>query len=200
MIYICGDSFAVPDPDFGPMWVEIIEQKLGKPVINLAERCASNLVISQQVDKATEADFVIVLFTASTRTQIRRKKRIVPMSWHSLDDSTGLDDNSLILLRAYFQEFFDLDIAISENQCIIEATLQRLVDRGQRFVFDQGGFEHASFGGTGGYFHKYNAWRSEICVWDYCPNRVLRPYYHIVESHIHERIANYYFDLINAAT
>jgi hypothetical protein len=200
MIYICGDSFAVPDPEFGTMWVDILEKKLGQPVVNLAQRCVSNLMISQQVNSITAADFVIVLFTASTRTQIRRKKQIVPVSWHSLDDSTGLDQDNLMLLQAYFRDFFDLDTAIFESQCIIEATLQRLVDRNQQFVFDQGGFQHPSYGGTDQYFAKYDAWRSDLCLWDYCENRVLRPYYHITEPLIHEKIANYYFNLINAAS
>jgi|694.fasta_scaffold65895_5 hypothetical protein len=197
MIAICGDSFAVPDQDYAPMWVDMLEQRLGQPVINLAQRCASNLMISQQVDSVPADSFVIVLFTASTRTQIRRSDAVVPISWHSLDDSTGLDRDTLSVLRSYYQQMFDLELAIYESRCIIESTLQRLMDQGGKFVFDQGGFEHPSYGGTSRYFEKYNAWRSQLCLWDYCVSRSLRPYYHITDSNIHQQIADYYHGLIN---
>ena len=28
MIYVCGDSFAVPDLEYGPCWVDLLQQKL----------------------------------------------------------------------------------------------------------------------------------------------------------------------------
>ena len=63
-IYICGDSFAVSDPEYGPCWVDMLPA-----VINLAQVCATNLLISQQVDRAIEnqAKFIICLCTSSTR-------------------------------------------------------------------------------------------------------------------------------------
>ena len=39
MIYVCGDSFAVPDLEYGPCWVDLLQQKL--PVKTLAQVCAS---------------------------------------------------------------------------------------------------------------------------------------------------------------
>lgn len=196
MIYVCGDSFGVPDPDYGAMWVEMLEQRLGRPVTNLSRVCASNAMIAQQVDRTQDADFVIVLFTASTRSWTRLNGQVIPFSWHSLDHTTPFDSDQLTVLKNYAVEFFDLDLAIYENQCIIESVLQRLVDRGRPFCFDQGGFEHASYGSRVKYFDKYHAWRSKINCWDWAQHRSHRPYYHITDPAVHAEIADYYFERI----
>ena len=49
MIYICGDSFAYPDVEYGPNWADLLGRQL--PVTNLSRVCASNLLIAQQVEK-----------------------------------------------------------------------------------------------------------------------------------------------------
>ena len=93
-------------------------------------------------------------------------------------------------------EFFDLDLAIHRDKLIIEATLQRLVDSGIPFLFDQGGLEHPSYGGVGTYFIKYNEYRSKHCLWDHANTRDLRPYFHIQDQSIHDMIADYYNNFI----
>jgi hypothetical protein len=194
MIYICGDSFACPDVEYGPNWADLLGQQL--PVTNLSGVCASNLLVAQQVDQAIQqaADAIIVLFTASTRGQTQINGSIVPYSMHSLDSTTPFSKKQLEILIAYTEEFFDLDLAIYENQLIIESTLHRLVNSGISFVFDQGGFEHPSYGGQKQYFQEFNQWRSSICLWDYAPNRTHRPYYHINDLAVHQHIANYYYE------
>jgi hypothetical protein len=153
-------------------------------------------MIAQQVDRTQGADFVIVLFTASTRSWTRLNGQVIPFSWHSLDHTTPFDSDQLTVLKNYAVEFFDLDLSIYENQCIIESVLQRLVDRGHPFCFDQGGFEHVSYGSRVKYFDKYQAWRSEINCWDWAQHRNHRPYYHITDPVVHARIADYYFERI----
>jgi hypothetical protein len=191
MIYICGDSFGVSDSEYGPCWVDYLKQH--HDVVNLSQVGASNLLIAQQLDSVTNADFVIVLFTSSTRGQVRRGNRIVPFSLHRLDPTTTLNDHELQILKAHTVEFFDLELAVYQNQLTIEAALQRLVDQKQRFLFDQGGFEHPSFGAVGtNYFAKFNEYRSAYCLWDYALTRNLRPYYHIVDIDTHKMIAEYY--------
>jgi hypothetical protein len=64
------------------------------------------------------------------------------------------------------------------------------------FVWDQGGFEHASMGGQGRYFGEYAHTRSEICLWDFARTREYRPYYHITDPVLHQRIADYYNEWI----
>lgn len=196
MIYICGDSFAVPDPEYGTCWADLVAQRLN--VVNLAQVCASNLVIAQQVDCAIEngAEFVIVLFTASTRSQTRLAGKTVPYSIHSLDHTTPFDQRQLSILKQHTAEFFDLDLAVYQNQLTIEAVLNRLVDSGIGFVFDQGGFEHPSYGGTQQYFLKYAGRRSAWNLWDHSVNRSYRPYYHIVDADIHRCVADYYLEQI----
>ena len=197
MIYICGDSFGVSDPEYGVCWADLLAQHY--PTTNLAQVCASNLMIAQQVDQAIAAkpDFIIVLFTASTRGETQFNGRVTPYSIHSLDATTPFSEFQLKVLRDYTAEFFDIDLAIYRNQCIIESVLHRLENSGIDFLFDQGGFEHRSYGGVGQYFSSYDRWRSAVCLWDYANVRTHRPYYHIQDPERHQMIANYYATAID---
>lgn len=192
-VYVCGDSFCVPDPEYGACWVDYLAEK--RSVTNLAQVAATNLMISMQVDQAIaeRADFVIVQGTACTRNQTRHQGKIVPYSYHTASETTTpFDRNKLNILKNYYVEFFDLELAIYENKCIIENTLHKLVNSGIDFLFDQGGFEHPSFGSTTTYFDQFNCYRSKINLWDYSTTRNYRPYYHIVDDAVHQQVAEYY--------
>lgn len=199
MIYICGDSFGVSDPAYGPCWVDLLAEKVDKPVTNLCRVCASNALVAMQADTITDADFVIVLFTASTRFETRLNGNIVPYSVNSLDYTTPFSRDQLALLKQHTTEFFDLELEIFRNKCIIEATLYNLVSKNIPFMFDQGGFEHVSYGSQGQYFGKFNQFRSKYNLWDYADTRAHRPYYHITDINIHEQISDYYAEQINKA-
>lgn len=192
-IFICGDSFCVSDPEYGPCWVDYVAQQ--RSVTNLAQVAATNLMISMQVDHAiaAAADFIIVQGTACTRSQTRHAEKIIPYSFHTASEiTTPFNSAQLTILKQYYTEFFDLDLAIYENKCIIENTLHKLVGSGIPFLFDQGGFEHASFGSTANYFEKFQQYRSKINLWDFARTRDYRPYYHIVDDNIHQQVAEYY--------
>lgn len=197
MIYICGDSFGVSDLDYGPCWVDLLREQVNQPVVNLSQVCASNLAIAQQVDQTHGADWVIVLFTASTRGETIFDNQLVPYSIHSLNHTTPFNPEQLSILKKYTTEFFNLSLEIYRNQCIIESVLQRLIDRKQQFLFDQGGFEHPSFGGVQTYFEKYSEYRSVINLWNYSQTREYRPYYHIKDVAVHQTVADYYARKIN---
>lgn len=198
MIYICGDSFCVSDPEYGPNWADLLAQRFD--TVNLGQVAATNLLIARQVDQALAAgaEFVIVQGTAVTRDQKRVGNSYQPFSYHTAGpETTPFDHRQLRILREYFTEFFDLDLAVYENQIIIEHTLQKLVDSGRPFRFDQGGFEHPRFGNSHtGYFAKYAAYRSEINLWDYTVSSNYRPYYHITDPGVHARVADYYTEQI----
>lgn len=211
MIYICGDSFCASDPDYPEItpWHEKISNTK-----NLSRVCASNLLISLQVEHAIEeqANFIIVEFTSVTRGEVKFKdqtrkdlydrfydltdpKDSVDLSTYTvltIEDAFALSEEQQNLLKKYNTEFFDLDLAIHRDKLIIEATLQRLVDSGIPFLFDQGGFEHPSYGGVETYFTKYNQYRSKYCLWDYADTRTHRPYYHIQDQLVHDMISEYY--------
>lgn len=197
MIYICGDSFGVSDPNYGPCWVDLLQEKIEKPITNLSRVCASNTLISMQVQSITQADFVIVLFTASTRFETKHNGKIVPYSIKSLNNTTPFNKHQLQILKNYSIEFFDLDLEIFKNKCIIEATLYNLQSKNIPFVFDQGGFEHASYGVKEKYFKNFDKFRSKFNLWDYANVRVHRPYYHITDLNTHKQLADYYAEIIN---
>jgi hypothetical protein len=192
-VYICGDSFCVPDPEYGACWVDHLSEHI--EVINLAKVAATNLMISMQVDYAIKMkpDFIIMQGTACTRNQFKHNGSIVPYSYHTMNTIIDvLGKRKIDLLKEYYVEFFDIEIAVYENQCIVENTLHKLVGSGIPFLFDQGGFEHHSYGTTKKYFQKFNQYRSKINLWDYSITRKYRPYYHIVDPKVHRAVADYY--------
>ena len=194
MIYICGDSFSTPDTDFADGWMTQLSDRL--PVTNLSVVSASNLLISMQVDQAIKfsPDYIILQCTSSTRSEIRRNRELIPFSWlNATCDTTDFTDLQLRIIQQYFTEFFDLDVAIYNNQCIIENTLHRLQKSGIPFCFDQGGFEHPSMGSVRKYFTEYNRYRSNINLWDYTVSRTYRPYYHITDPAVHKKVNDYYY-------
>lgn len=200
-VYICGDSFAVPDLDFGRCWVDLLSDHV--KLVNLSVVCASNLLIAKQVDRAINenANFIICLGTSSIRLETSINGNVVPFSVHSIDNTTPFNTHQQLILKQYVTEFFDLDIAIYKNQCIIENTLQKLIDSNIPFIFDQGGFEHKSFTGSNKlYFQKYQPYISKLNLWDYAPTRTHRPYYHITDSAVHEKVFQYYYKIINDKT
>jgi len=209
-VYICGDSFTVDDQDYKHTpWTKQLD------AVSLGSVCANNQLIALQVEHAIkqQAKFIIVEFTSVTRDIVQytdQKQDNLLDRFYSLteQDNTNKDLTSYTiwstetalaftqeqrdLLDSYNENFFDIDVAIHRDSLIIEATLQRLVDSGIPFKFDQGGFEHPSYGGVGTYFGKFNQYRSELCLWDYADTRTHRPYYHITDQSIHDMIADYY--------
>lgn len=191
-VYICGDSFYCSDQESTIVpWHEQFERT------SLAQVCASNLLISLQVEQAIEkqADFIIVGFTSSLRSELMFNGELVPFSWLSLDETTPFDQTTIDNLKQLFDNI-DLRTEVKRNQLIIEATLQKLVDSNISFSFDQGGFEHKSYGGVGEYFTKYNQYRARVCLWDHADVRTHRPYFHITNQTIHTQIADYYTKII----
>lgn len=201
MIYICSDSFGVSDPDYGHCWTDILAKRFS--IVNLSHIAATNLLIAKQVDRALQARarFVIVQCTAVTRGEKRWGDGYLPFSYHTASPvTTPFDSRQLQILKDYFAEFFDLELAVYQNQITIEHTLQKLVDSGTPFLFDQGGFEHRAFEGAAtGYFDKFFTYRSEINLWDYARTRKYRPYFHITDPAIHQNVADYYTQQISRA-
>lgn len=214
-IYICGDSFTVDDQYYDHIpWTKQLD------AVSLGSVCANNQLIALQVDHAIkqQAKFIIVEFTSVTRDIVQytdKKQDNLLDRFYSLteQDNTDKDLTSYTIwstktalaltqeqrdqLDSYNKNFFDIDVAIHRDSLIIEATLQKLVDSGIPFLFDQGGFEHPSYGGVGTYFTKYNQHRSELCLWDYADTRTHRPYYHITDQTVHNNLAKYYQQCID---
>ena len=188
--YICGDSFSDTDPLYTQIvpWVEQIPGS-----INLALICASNTMISLQVDAAisNNANFIRVNFTSCTRGEFVDNNEIIPYTRiNTVGDQ--LPEEIRTVVDMYTMQVFNLELEIYKNKCLIESVLQRLVDSGIPFSFDQGGFEHPKFGATQTYFAKYNAYRSKYNLWDYGDSKIHRPYFHITKQLVHNEIAEYY--------
>lgn len=209
-VYICGDSFAVADPAYGPMWAERLQDLLGDlaHIVNTSSIAASNTLINVQVTEAVKrADYIIVLGTAVTRAEIA----VAPVN-PDLSLLERFQNNDLVAysilrpyrshltktqqqqVQQYHTEFFDLDLAIHRDHAVISNTLAVIESAGVPYLFDQGGFEHPSFGSKHEYFQQ--AQRSKINLWDWGNTKDERPYYHIQDPEQHQRIAHYYNEQI----
>lgn len=220
-IYICGDSFAYPDPEYGPNWVDLLQQQISHSIINLSCVGASNLAIGIQVQRAIAeyADYIIYLATSSVRNDVAlrysnkmlterytdivandKSKDIISYSTSTLHNAGKfLSANQLDLLTKYHHEFFDLDLAIQQNQFIIEGILSLLKSSDIPFIFDRGGFEHKKYSNRKEqeYFLSYSDHFSAINLWDYVAfPPAYRPYYHITDAKIHQLVADYYTELL----
>lgn len=212
-IYICGDSFCTSDPEYGPSWVDLLQKNLPEhTVISLAEPAASNLYISIQVVAAIDAgaDYIIAAGTSVTRNEVAiadsnqplikrfQAHELVAYSILSIPKHFDFTPEQEQLLKDYRNEFFDLQLAIYRDECIIESTLNRLVKSAIPFHFDRGGFEHPKFGTQQktDYFADYAEHISAVNLWDYPITAARRPYYHIIDLAVHEQVANYYTELI----
>lgn len=209
-VYVCGDSFAVPDPEYGPMWTELLADLLSDQacVVNTSSIAASNTLINIQVSEAVRtADYIIVLGTAVTRAEIAARPADPKLSLLERFQNNSLVAYSILRpyrshltkseqqqVLEYHQRFFDLDLAIHRDQAIISNTLDLIESAGIPYLFDQGGFEHPSFGSNRLYFQQRS--RSKINLWDWGNTRDERPYYHIKSAEQHYLIAEYYNEQI----
>ena len=209
-VYICGDSFSTQDPEYGPCWVDMLEDRLAGQthVVSLGSVSASNLLVSLQVKRAIEqkADFVIFHATTVTRGEVAvddqthgdlldrfQQHHLISFSIFRPYRSV-LDKSQQQQIENFYGSYFDLDLAIHRDQCIIESCLYRLVNSGTAFLFDQGGFEHVKFTKSKqNYFQLWNQYRSAVNLWDYADTVNERPHFHIQDQHIHQEVADYYF-------
>ncbi len=226
-LYICGDSFAVADKECEIIpWFELLANSLGSnwTVVNQSIVCASNLHIRLQVQSAIDnrANFVILLSTSSARGEGRlydrldthghildrfvnigvsqsKQKEFGCYSYNSLDETCMFEPQQVESLKNFRDDIFDLELAIYNNQFIIESGLHALQNSSIPFVFDQGGFEHPKFSGSKQqYFKSFANYRSEFNLWSYVKHPMShRPYFHITDQSIHHSIAEYYFSKIN---
>lgn len=208
-------------------WFELLKKSLGLEwnIKNLSIVCASNFHIRLQVDTAIaeNTDFVILIATSCTRGHGRLQPKSTQMdlpllqrfantalmdleekdfgcySLNSLNETCVFNRSQQEILQNYRQHIFDIELEILQNQFLIESSLNALKNHSIDFVFDQGGFEHPKFSSTNQkYFQFFDQHRSKINLWDYVRQPFNhRPFFHITDQKLHEKIADYYFHLIN---
>ena len=227
-VYICGDSYAVADPEYSAdYWVSLLHRQIQPNinVVNLGKICASNLQISLQIDQAlhNHADYIIYLATSSSREDIQfrhtahaesllhryidltvpdHKSDLTSVSLSYLQNSNIFSRSQVDFLTQYLAQYQPIELSVYKNQLFIDATLCKLQQSKVPFIFDRGGFEHPSFCNTStGYFTEYSQHFSKYNLWDFvAPGMPLRPYYHITDSAVHQIVADYYSEKILGCT
>jgi hypothetical protein len=222
LISICGDSFASLDPEWPDYsWVSRIQHHLLTPVdvkIHARPGC-SNFHIRQQIDRAIDlkSDYIIYLATSSIRNdlcfgrstdntlldrywnltddQFDSQRDLVSYSWLTMEEYP-FEADQIDFLKKYFTLFYDMDVAIKQSFYMIESCLYTLENYSNCWTWSQSGFEHISFPGAS--LQPFNQrWRqkeSKLNTWDFWQRRTRneRPYFHIIDKNVHEKIASYY--------
>ena len=136
-LFICGDSFCFPDPEYGTCWADMIALSLPEvDVINLSSPGASNYLISLQVQHAlsNHCDWIIYQATSSIRQEFsiaksssikdgidrywnptsKKNKSVISNSWISVTRNTEdllTSDNQSI--KQFFTDFVDIPSMIN---------------------------------------------------------------------------------------
>ena len=222
-LYICGDSFCVPDPTYGQGWFDYFQQRHPNiNITNLAISGASNYHIYLQVKCALEqgCDYLIYHATSSIRDEFRlipddesedslaryaipdedSKAPMVCGSWINLHRhfQSVLSKKQLKIKDEFFTQFVDLPNLIEKNFIFILHTLKLLEDSDTKWSWTQGGFEHKSFSSKE-YFN-FLPFRSKEChfnLWDYGDTSVLRPLFHVVDEEVNLAVSDSYSKLLN---
>lgn len=221
MIYICGDSFSVPDPNAGLMWVDMIKSKL--PVVNLAVPGASNYLIYLQVKHAIEngAEHIIYQATSSIRQEFAfaedskikdsycryhnpvvssNEYSMICGSWHNVGQHhskvLSKEDNDNI--ANFSVRFFDIANAIEKNYIYILHTLNLISKANLKsWAWSRGGFEHKNFkDSTVWNFSHYDQHEVDVNLWDYYDNSVAQPVFHITNQGVHQTVCNQYIKML----
>lgn len=223
-LFICGDSFCFPDPEYGTCWVNMIELSLPEiDVINVSSPGASNYLISLQVQHAiaNNCDWIIYQATSSIRQEFsiakgsssrdyidrywnprsEENKSVISNSWVSATRNT---ENLLVSkdqsIKQFFTNFVDIPSMIHKNYIFIDYTLRLLAESlpRNRWAWSPGGFEHKKFlDSTEWDFSKYQDRICAVNLWDDYDNSLLRPYYHVTDPNIHHKVCESYLSMLD---
>ena len=223
-LFICGDSFCFPDPEYGPCWVDFLQEaRPNIEIVNLSSPGASNYLISLQVQHALKngCEWVIYHATSSIRQEFSIKtenitkdnikrywnphstknKSVISASWVSANRNTNnllSDDHQFI--KKFFSEYIDIPSMINKNYIFIDYTLKLLNSTlsNSKWAWSSGGFEHKNFtNATTWNFSDFENRQCKINLWDKYDNSQVRPYYHVTDQIIHKKICDLYLDMLS---
>jgi hypothetical protein len=186
---------------------------------NLSTAGASNVLIRMQIDQALKEkpDYIVVSFTTSLRGLIRynltplgtnllervykpgqdkNKFNLVSFPYSLIDIFVPFSSSHSRILKEYVTECVDLDVMRTENYYIIESALYRLQKSRIPFSFSLGGFDHIRFTSAADslvhYFDDFNQHKLDTNMWDYHneSHKTLRPFFHILDNTIQQKLAN----------
>ena len=211
-ILICGDSFAITDPEFpGLHWSEkILDHSADFEVCNLAYGGCSNALIAMQLLQGLKLnpDFVILSFTSDGRYEVDadisarpkelsaveladfQKRRYLTNCFEQSMPAAQLD--ALNRWRVTASE----NLEKLKNYFYIAFCLQTLHSQDLDFAYSLGGFEYQQDYTQlirGNYLDNvladYQTKELATNLW-YHQNGKTKPFFHVDDSHIHTLFAN----------
>ncbi len=165
-LYVAGDSFAslAKDQPVGNSWSEILAEKLGATLVNVARPAASNFSVALQIewiiDRITPDDFLIVFLTDHYRktlvnldTEKDETKHL--LEYHSIHedqrptDSVNYSSEPRLIAstihhtgrtKEYYRDWFDVDIQQVEDRLILTGVFAKLSTVTDKFIVCKGGY------------------------------------------------------------
>lgn len=223
-VYICGDSFSVSDPEYGPNWADLfVSQTKNCNVTNLALPGASNYLIYLQVKEAlaNNCDYLIYHATSSVRQEFTTSEdhcitdhvnryynsadqnstgSMICGSWHDIGRhyKSKLSNNSINEIARFSAQYIDLPSSIEKNYIYIRYTLGLISDaKLKSWAWSRGGFEHPSFSKSSNWdFSRYTVNEARINLWDNADTKLPRPIYHVIDQTVHQNVCNQYIEML----
>mgnify|MGYP003345215135 CR=1 FL=1 len=223
-LYICGDSFCTSDTEYGDNWSDMLAKSIPNlEVVNLSMVAASNYQIYLQVDHALKnnCDYLIYNATGSTRHEFSVRPvelepdsinryiniinptnvgEILCSSWVNVwdKDPVHFTNKEISLIREFFTKFVDLSSMIEKNFIFIKYTLDLISKSNiKSWAWSQGGFEHPTFNPIKDWdFSNYRNNEIKINLWDYYDPTLPRPYFHVTDKDVLQKVCNYYIDML----
>jgi hypothetical protein len=220
-ILICGDSFAITDPEFpGLHWSEkILDYSAEFEVCNLAYGGCSNALIVMQLLQGLKLnpDFVILSFTSDGRYEVDRDITARPRELNAMELAdfqqrryiTNCFDQQLTTDQLSAINRWRIDAASEnfeklKNYFYIAFCLQTLQSQNINFAYSLGGFEYQQDYTQlirGNYLDNvlvnYQTEELATNLW-YHSSGKQKPFFHVADSHVHTLFANECIARINS--
>jgi hypothetical protein len=209
-ILICGDSFAITDPNYpGLHWSEKISSH-GYSISNLALGGSTNSQIKMQVHQgmSLNPDFVVVLFTSPNRAEFDKNinvsgpdvlsdSNIRNYNFARYDTSCYQDQKKNKFWFDYLAHAASQDFEIIKEYFTILGTLQYLESKCMPFCWSLGGFQYdpdlsdlLSKNVLKNELIRYEDRRIHLDLWAHTQQGEDIPWFHVPDEKILESFSN----------
>jgi hypothetical protein len=130
----------------------------------------------------------------------QNNKSVLSNSWINATRSTGdVLINSQHVIKEFFTNHVDFLSMVRKNYIFIDYTLKIIRSKmgNMHWAWSRGGFEHFKFFKSQDWdFSSYQSEECAINLWDDYDHSLVRPYYHVTDHEVHQKLCNLYLDML----